>query len=223
MKQLSFSYQLDEESLRSVLADKSGRSLSLVITDNSTSMLSLKERGNILSVRIHRIFLSAGIEVLEEIARYIKNSRVKTPLMRDFIRQNTHQLKKTVPRKVTIKTKGEQYDLLALFHSLNKEYFEGRISAAITWGSRGPKRAAARRTLGSYCESNGLIRINPLLDRKRVPRFFIEFIVYHEMLHADMGIKMNKSRRSLHSGQFKRRERLFKHYEKALEWEKKRW
>lgn len=223
MQQLSFSYQYDEGSLRTTLEDLSGKSLSLVITDNSTSMLYLKKKGKTVSIRIHRMFLSAGSEVIEDIARYIKSSRVKTPHIRAYIRQNAHQLKKTPSRKVSIKTTGERYDLLELFQLLNKEYFDGRVSAAITWGSKGPKRAAARRTLGSYCDSSNMIRINPLLDRKRVPRYFIEFIVYHEMLHADMGIRVNGGRRSLHSAEFKRREKIFRHYEKALEWEKKRW
>jgi hypothetical protein len=49
------------------------------------------------------------------------------------------------------------------------------------------------------------------------------YIVYHEMLHADLGIEHNGGRHSYHSREFKRREKLFKHYERSLAWEKKRW
>ena len=67
-----------------------------------------------------------------------------------------------------------------------------------------------------------MIRINPQLDAKKVPSYYMEFLVYHEMLHADIGIKNKNNRRIVHSGEFKKREKEFKQYEKAIEWEKKR-
>jgi predicted metal-dependent hydrolase len=77
----------------------------------------------------------------------------------------------------------------------------------------------AKRTLGSYSQRTNTIRINPVLDRKTVPAYFIEFIVYHEMLHADMGVGRINGRRSVHSSGFRIREKLFKKYEQALAWE----
>jgi predicted metal-dependent hydrolase len=110
-----------------------------------------------------------------------------------------------------------------MYHAINREYFGDRVSASITWGAKGPRRAAARRTLGSYCSDNNMIRINPMLDSKRIPRYFLEFIVYHEMLHADIGIKRVGKRRSVHSKEFKRLEKMFRHYDRAIAWEKNRW
>jgi hypothetical protein len=222
MHQLTFAFHHDELSLRSCLEKASGRNVSIVITDNSTSMLSMKKRGDSVSMRIHRMFLSAGREVLDEIAGYIKNSKTKTPHVRAFINQNTHLLKRK-QRAISAKTQGSCYNLLDLFHAVNREYFARSVSASITWGSRGPWKAAAGRTLGSYCADNNMIRINPILDNRRVPRYFLEFIVYHEMLHADIGIKTDGARRSVHSKEFKRREKMFRHYDRAITWEKKRW
>jgi hypothetical protein len=68
-----------------------------------------------------------------------------------------------------------------------------------------------------------VIKINPILDSDRVPRYFLEFVIYHEMLHADIGIEDGSGRRELHSREFRKREKLFRHYEKASAWEKKRW
>ena len=51
----------------------------------------------------------------------------------------------------------------------------------------------------------------------------MEFLVYHEMLHADIGIKNKNNRRIVHSGEFKKREKEFKQYEKAVGWERKRY
>jgi predicted metal-dependent hydrolase len=216
------SFNLDERTLKSFLEKATHKNISLAITDNSSTMLSLKEERNSVSVRLNRIFLSAAGEVLDEIANFIKNSRGKTPHIRRFINQNTHCLKKRPLRRVKLKTQGKYYNLLDMYQALNKEYFEERIVASITWGTKGPRRAAQKMTLGSYSSHSTTIRINPVLDSKRVPRYFLEYIIYHEMLHADMGNETDAGRCLVHPQKFRKREKLFKHYKRALIWEKKR-
>lgn len=223
MGQMNLMFDMDEDAFRGHLEKAAKKKISLVITDNSSSMLSMKRNGDSVVMRVHRIFLSAGSEVMEEIAGLIKNSRKRTPHIRQFITQNSNQLKRRPPRKVNIRTEGNSYDLLDIFYSINNEYFEGRVSASITWGVKGPRRVAARRTLGSFCGDNNTIRINPMLDNKRVPRYFLEFIVYHEMLHADIGFSTESGRRSMHSKEFRRREKMFEHYDRSIAWEKKKW
>jgi hypothetical protein len=220
MYQLSISFQSDEGLLREYFEKAVKKKISLIITDNSSSMLSVKANGGLTSLRLHRIFLSAGEDVLHEIAEFLKNRKIRTPLIRRFINQNTHALRQKPPRRITLRTLGKYFDLVEIFNSVNSEYFGGRVAAAITWGTKNTRRVASRRTLGSYSSHSNLIRINPLLDRKRVPRYFMEFIVYHEMLHADIGIETGKGRRSVHSTEFKRREKLFRDYRTALKWEK---
>jgi hypothetical protein len=238
---------MDMQYLKKYLEDGTASNISLVITDNSTSMLSIRKRGNFFMMRLHRIFLSAGKEVLNEMAEFIKDTKAKTPYIRKFINQNKHFLKTKPRRTVNIKTQGRYNDLLYIYNSLNGEYFKGNISAFITWGKGGPKLRVRKRTLGSFNINNNMIRINPLLDNKKVPQYFLEFVVYHEMLHADMGVAVNSvceperllssprihaaglsnrakgSRRTVHSKEFKKRETLFKHYHRAMEWEKKMW
>ena len=214
---------MDEQNLKRFLEHGSKKNLSLVITDNSTSMLSIRKSGNIFKMRLHRIFLSAGKEVLNEMAEFIKDTKAKTPHIRKFINQNTHLLKIKPLRALHIKTRGRCHDLLSIYDILNAEYFKGNISASITWGNGGPKHRARKRTLGSYNTQNNMIRINPLLDNNKVPKYFLEFVVYHEMLHADMGVAVNGARRSVHSREFKKRETHFKQYHRAVAWEKKTW
>lgn len=223
MQQIPLFFSIDEQHLKRYFEDAIKKNVSLVITDNSTSMLSIRKKGNILAIRLHRIFLSAGKEVLGEIFEFIRNKKVKTPYIRNFINQNTHLLKMKPGRKVNMRTRGRYYDLLYIFNSINKEYFGDNISASITWGKGGAGYRARKRTLGSYNGHNSLIRINPLLDTKRVPRYFLEFVVYHEMLHADIGIGTNGARRTVHSKEFRKREIIFKHYHRAIEWEKRVW
>ena len=223
MQQLSLSFQMDEQGLKRFLEHESKKNLSLVITDNSTSMLSIRKSGDIFLMRLHRIFLSAGKEVLNEMAEFIKDTKTRTPHIRKFINQNTHLLKIKPLRAVSIKTRGRYHDLLSIYKALNAEYFNGNISSSITWGNGGPKYRARKRTLGSYNAQNNMIRINPLLDNNKVPKYFLEFVVYHEMLHADMGVADNGARRSVHSREFKKRETHFRQYHRAVAWEKKTW
>jgi hypothetical protein len=221
MNQTKLPFHLDEQGLKTFLENASSRKLSIIITDNSTSMLSIKEKKGTAIVRLHRMFLCAGSDVLNEIADYIKHTRKRTPLIRKFINQHTHSLKKIPPRKVTIRTKGRHHDLKEIYHLINQEYFAEKISASITWGTKSSKQSAARRTLGSYSYHSNMIRINPRLDSTQVPRYYMEFLIYHEMLHADIGVKSVNGRRIVHSGEFKKREKEFRHYRRAISWEKK--
>jgi hypothetical protein len=222
MQQLSLPFHLNESSLKTYLEKSTGKEVSLVVTDNSDSLLSVKTAKSSMAVRLHWIFLSADSDVLDEIAGFAGGVKRRTPKIRRFIDQNTHCVKERPPRTVRIRSRGKYHDLAEMFNSVNSEYFDGRVSASITWSVKGRRRSAMERTLGSFSQHNNLIRINPILDSRRVPRYFLEFIIYHEMLHAEMGIEDYAGRRSLHSREFKKKERLFKHYTKALEWEKKR-
>ena len=222
MHQTTLQFHLDKHGLRAFLENASGKKLSFVITDNSTNMLSIKEIRGAVTIRLHRMFLCAGCDVLNEIADYIKHNRKRTPLIRAFINLHSGGLKKRPPRKTAIRTEGSHHDLQEIYHSINREYFGERVSAAITWGAGRPRYAAAKRTLGSYSYRSNIIRINPLLDSKTVPAYYMEFIVYHEMLHADIGIKKKNGRRIIHAGEFRKREKEFRDYKKAAEWEKKR-
>jgi predicted SprT family Zn-dependent metalloprotease len=223
MHQTSFPFELDECSLRTYLQKSSRRNISLVITDNTSSMLSMRPAGNTIALRLHKMFLSACNDVLDELVRYINDSRRKTPLIRKFINDNLHSLRDKPARKITARTMGCHFDLRDIYEKINREYFDSSVTASISWGAKGPRRAARNRTLGSYSSYGNIIRINPILDSKRVPRYFMEFIVYHEMLHAHMGIEKVAGRRSVHSREFKSREKAFKEYERAVAWEKKRW
>jgi hypothetical protein len=223
MYQTTLPFYLDEPGLKSYLEGASGKKLSLIITDNSTNMLSIKEEDGIIIIRLHRMFLCAESSILDEIADYIVRNRKKTPLIRKFLNRHAHLLKKGPPRNIKVVTLGNHHDLKDIYDSINREYFGGKVSTSITWGSKGRGRTVAKRTLGSYSYHSNTIRINPSLDSKHIPRYYMEFLVYHEMLHADIGIRKENGRRVLHSGEFKRREKLFRHYKRAVEWEKRRW
>ncbi len=211
-----------ESSLRRYLEERLGRPVSLFLTDNSFSMLSVRSRNSVLCVRLHRMFAAAGSQVLDEIVSFLKNKRGAMPGFRRFVRDHGEQLRKKPPNRVLARTRGRVHDLREFYDELNEEYFNDMINATITWGSSNSRNLVRKRTLGSYSERSHTIRINPVLDKKTVPRHVIAFVVYHEMLHAAVGVARQGRRRIVHSREFKTRERLFKDYEKAMAWERMR-
>ena len=219
--QLTLPFDRDLSCLNDRLAHLSGKTVSLAVTDNATSMLSAAKKNGHIAVRLHRMFLHAGDEVLSAVAGFIAGRKEYRPVIRDFIRENSPRPKHHSCRRIALKPHGTIYCLTDIFDRLNREYFDGRITAGITWGKNRCGRRPRRITLGSYCSATNIIRITPLLDRRSVPAYAVEFIVYHEMIHADLRVKTLPGRRRLHTKEFRMRERQFAAYEKALAWEKK--
>lgn len=221
IRQLHLEFEVDEGFLKASFEQALGKAVHIAVTDNTSSMLSVGNKGETVCVRLHRMFLRAGDAVLSEVAEFIKRRRCRTPLIRAFISDNRGLLTAKPGRRPKGCKPGRFHDLQDIYESVNREYFDERVGAMITWGAKRAGRSVRKRTLGSYSRHNDVIRINPLLDRKAVPRYFVEFIVYHEMLHAVMEVEEKNNRRYVHCRAFKQRERLFRHYDKAMEWEKR--
>jgi hypothetical protein len=217
---LNLSFSFSESAFKHCLEERVGRPISLVFTENSTTMLSVRKRDDILRIRLHRLFLHADNEVLNEIVSYLQGNSRQMTRFRKFIRDNREHIQTGPPNKVSLKTQGRIHNLRELFNTLNGEYFGGLVNAEITWGSRSPRCSLRKRTIGSFSERSNTIRVNPVLDKKTVPRYYIAFVVYHEMLHAAIGIARVGNKRSVHSREFRRREKLFKDWERAIAWER---
>jgi hypothetical protein len=201
----------------------------LSITDNRQSIISHALHGGVLRVRLHHMFLDAPPKVMEALVRYItRGDREASVRVGLYIDENGYRLARRRPRKVPLHTKGEHHDLLAIFADLSERYFGGSMSALITWGNRVRRRPGSKKQprkairLGSYNAHERVIRIHPALDRAWVPRYFVAFVVYHEMLHHLFPPARHEGgRRVLHPAAFVAREREFRNFERAIEWERR--
>ncbi|MGO8992310.1 MAG: hypothetical protein ACLQVI_03205 [Polyangiaceae bacterium] len=200
--------------------------VNLSITDNRQSIISHSIEGGVLRVRIHHMFLDAPPSVLDALVRYVTDGdRDASVLVGHYIEANAGRLARR-SRQVPLVTKGKRHDLLEILQDVNDRYFDGTVNVLITWGSakrmRGGRRVNPRRTikLGSYAAVDRLIRVHPSLDRTWVPRYFVAYIVYHEVLHHVMPATRGSGRRNLHPPEFLSREREFRYFERAIGWEK---
>lgn len=220
---------MDTAALEQSLRAATQKQVRLIVTENRSLLLSCKAQPNgELAVRVHRMFLSAPSRVQQALADWLQRRRHARGIIREFIHSQTRQLQAELPlfgakpRKVRLLSRGKLYDLAEIRDAVNGRYFDGRLTCGITWGRRLRSRARRHFTFGTYSHTQNLVRIHPQLDSAEVPRFFVEFIVYHEMLHAARGQEGERNgRRIIHSKEFRADEKMFAHYKEATEWEKK--
>ncbi len=74
----------------------------------------------------------------------------------------------------------------------------------------------AKRSLGHYDAAHNTIVVSRVFDRPSSPRYAIEYLLYHEMLHLKHPVKMRGLRRCVHSREFKAEEALFPQLKEAL-------
>lgn len=214
----------DEQGLRRELEGRTGLRLALTVTENTSTMLTIKRdrQAGKMNLRIHRMFLAADSNVIEAVAEWL--ARPKAPkagkVIDGFIQENRHRIRRTPAKRTPGRTQGSHVDLQRLFDDVNANHFHNRVTADIAWG-RMPGRGQCRRSIrfGSYTQEDHLVRIHPLLDQAFVPEFVVRYIVFHEMLHADIGIRIAPSgRRLVHPPIFKRREKDYPDFEAACAW-----
>jgi hypothetical protein len=200
-----------------------GKVLSLRLTDNRYTIISVQRRRDGYRVRAHRMFTGLEPRLIRAMARYVvHNDQRASKLLGDFIDRNQHQIA-SVPRRerpMVLRTQGQHHDLSRIFDHLNRSYFGGAHDARISWGPA--RRSADRRSIkvGSFSVEDRLIRVHPLLDQETVPRYFLDWIVFHEMLHGKHAIHKVEGRRCFHPPEFTEEERQFPDYERARHWQK---
>lgn len=117
-------------------------------------------------------------------------------------------------RKVISTSTGRVYDLDKLFSRLNRRHFDGEIEKpALTWSRR-----PARSILGHHDAAHDTITISKALDSTEVPEWFVEYIMFHEMLHIKHPARIINGRRYYHTAAFRAEEQRYPGYEQAQEW-----
>ena len=107
---------------------------------------------------------------------------------------------------------GRFYNLDEVFDSLNLRFFGGLLGRPeLTWSEH-----LARRSLGHYDAAHNTIVVSRVFDRPSSPRYAIEYLLYHEMLHLKPPVRMRGLRRCVHSREFKADEARFPQLTEAM-------
>jgi hypothetical protein len=200
-----------------------GKGLRLTLTKNRYNIVAVRREPAAYAVRVHHVFAGAEPRLVRALARYVvHNDRRASAVLGEFIERHERIINRAPrrQRQLTPRPVGRVYNLQEIFDRLNQQYFSGTLQAQITWGPAVFRAHQRSIKMGSYAVEDRIIRVHPALDRSEVPLFFVEWIVFHEMLHGRHEIRRKGSRRCFHPPEFLAEERGFVDYERASAWER---
>jgi hypothetical protein len=108
--------------------------------------------------------------------------------------------------------RGRYYDLEAVFHSVNDDYFGGRLRRPrLTWSE-----IPTGFEFGYYQPSTNTLMVSLSLDAPHIPAYVVEHVMHHELLHMQLGIEISSTgRRRAHTASFRQLERQFRDFQAA--------
>jgi predicted metal-dependent hydrolase len=178
---------------------------------------TIRLRNGKLLVRLSDLLEGAPEGVLRAIAHILLAKMYRQPIDRGHaaryrkyvasheIVRKAHLVRQIRGRKMLRSARGHFYDLDAVFEELNTRFFHGLMARPrMSWS-----QTKTRRILGHYDPAHNAIIISRIFDHPGVPRYVLEYIVYHEMLHLKHPVRLRGSRRCIHSAEFQAEEKLF--------------
>jgi predicted metal-dependent hydrolase len=178
---------------------------------------TIRLRNGRLLVRLSDLLEGAPENILRAIAHILLAKMYRQPIDRSHaaryrkyigsheITRKAHLVRQIRGRKLLRPARGYYYDLDTIFEELNTRFFHGLMARPrMSWS-----QMRTRRILGHYDPAHNAIIISRIFDHPVVPRFVLEYIVYHEMLHLKHPVKLRGSRRCVHSSEFQAEEKLF--------------
>jgi len=183
--------------------------------------------GGCADLRLHEMFRAAPGEVRDALGRWLRAGRRAKRASALLDRWIHDQLASLPPpaRRIELAPGGLVHNLAELSAELCSGEFVSDFTAdapapAVTWGRRGPSRSRRSLRLGSFEPGRHVVRIHPVLDQAGVPRWFVRFVLKHELLHAVFPPFRDEAGRWIHHGvDFQRRERAWPDYAPAVRWE----
>jgi hypothetical protein len=186
---------------------------------------TIRLRSGRVYVRISDIFKDAPLNVHRALAFILvaKLLRKRTPEVHDRVYRDyacTPQVlrasdlaRRRRGRKIISSSKGLVYDLNKMFTRLNRRYFDNSLEKpTLTWSQR-----RTHRILGHHDAVHDTIVISKTLDSRDIPEWFVEYILYHEMLHIKHPARLINGRRYYHTNAFRSEEQRFPFYHQAQE------
>ena len=184
---------------------------------------TIRLREGHLLVRLSDLLQAAPESVLEAIAHILLAKLYRKPVERshadryrrytssEVVSRQTEHTRQLRGRKQITTAVGRVYDLEEVFEAINLRFFHGLLGRPVlTWSGQ-----EARRLLGHYDAAHNTIMVSRVFDRPGVPRYAIEYLMYHEMLHLKHPVRVRGGRRCIHSREFQAEERLFPEIESA--------
>ncbi len=184
---------------------------------------TIRRRGEAVKVRISDLLAGAPPAIVRAIAHILLAKLYRRPIAaahaaryRRYISRRgfaakVHLVRQLRGHKRLGPAQGHVWDLDAIFEELNTRFFHGLMARPrMSWS-----RDRARHLLGHFDPAHNAIVVSRVFDHPEVPRYAVEYLVYHEMLHLRHPVRLRGSRRCVHSREFLAEEKLFPELEAA--------
>ena len=184
---------------------------------------TIRVRGGEIFVSLSDLLEGASENVIRAIAHILlaklyrkpvnaaQNLRFKRFAVSAAVTRQTELIRHARGAKRYFGPEGRFFHLEEVFDALNLRFFGGLLGRPeLTWSEHHAKRA-----LGHYDAAHNIIVVSRVFDRPSSPRYAIEYLLYHEMLHLKYPVKMRGLRRCVHSREFKAEEARFPHLAEA--------
>ncbi|HKT46168.1 MAG TPA: hypothetical protein VJP87_01465 [Candidatus Acidoferrales bacterium] len=189
----------------------------------SSLVLTIRRREDAVYVRFSDLLQRAPRAVLEGAAALLlaRVYRRRAPgiLVDPYLhyarstrtRSRIHRMRHSRVRLSHAGPRGRHFDLQQMFDDLNARYFLSSLHRPeIGWSTR-----PWRRQLGCYDPGPNQILLNCRMDHPQVPRFAVEYVLFHEMLHVKHPTRRSGCTLVSHSREFREEEKRFEQFTRA--------
>ena len=213
----------DIAGLRAFLQEELRVPVKLDITRNRRTMVSYRWTPEGLILRVHEMFLAEDPRLWRTLAAFCrKPTKAVREALDEHIGAHSDELtpaRRRATRLLQLESQGQHHDLAEFLHKLNAKHFKRLCDARITWGKEPVKKKRRNGIqLGSYDPETNIIRIHRVLDAPWVPRYVLESLIFHEMLHWMFRPRHDGTRRVIHGRAFREAEIAHPAYERSRLW-----
>ncbi len=171
--------------------------ISDILTDAPFNVLS-----SLLNILLHRLFkVHTHPNHLRIYRHYINQPHLRPKILMT----RRHRSKKHSNNPI-----GVFYNLNQIFQQLNRYYFREKLKVSMSWNHK-----QNRTFLACYDPAHQTIVVNRQLDDLSIPKWVLEYVVFHEMLHVSLDGYSSNGRWIIHHKRFHEAEKKFPHYQKA--------
>jgi hypothetical protein len=184
---------------------------------------TIRFRDNHVEVRISDVLEPAPLMVLEALAEILlaqifrrRPSREARECYLAYVfqpatRRRIDDARRRRGSKRLLPPQGRCHNLEEVFLDLNRRFFKPQLPPPrLGWSLK-----RSRTVLGHYDSAHATIIVSRAMDSPSVPRYLLEYLVYHEMLHMRFPVERQGHRRVLHSREFREAEKRFPKFEQA--------
>jgi len=197
------------------------RKLPVMITFYNTATLyrSRLAKDNVIDLVINEGFIGAHLAIIQDLicaALTGQPPEAKARVKEYSTGEEFNEISLALILSTGVKTQshspqGQAVDLEDVFHRINGRYFDSKLEIPqLTWN-----KTITMRKFGHYQPDTDMVMISITLDTHDVPGHVIDFVMYHELLHKDMGVKVVSGQRRAHTPAFRSAEKQFENYEES--------